>query len=64
MTVCLEKTLLYGHSSLSIVIIRDDNFDKAQKFNKSGIISINISKLEAPSIFRPNYIETVYFEKF
>ena len=40
------------------MIIGDDNFDKALKFNKSGITSFNISKLVAPSIFRPNYIET------
>ena len=56
--MCLEKILVHGRSSLSTAIIRDDNLDKLQNFNKSGIISNNVSKLVAPSTFGTNYIET------
>lgn len=41
MAICLEKPLLvYGHSSLSTVILRDNILDKIQNF-KSDEISDN-----------------------
>ena len=48
MAICLEKPLLvYGHSSLSTVILRDNILDKIQNF-KSDEISDNKWKTAWP----------------
>ena len=48
--------LIYGHCSLSTLLIRDDILDKLKTPINSGI-QINISELFAPSLFGTNYID-------
>ena len=56
-SICFEKTLLmYGHGSLSTLLIRDHILDQL-KTSINGSIQINISELVASSLFRTNYIE-------